>query len=144
MIDLPPHETLTPVPDFPVEAPDGVKTWTELQRQSAFIKEMRTIAPTVMIFANANAGKRNPRQAKREGIVGGVFDLTCTWEGGSAWCEWKGYTKAGRAGRLSPAQIDWGNKMHARGKAVACFFTPAACVAWLRGLGAPFVTREGL
>lgn len=144
MIGLPAHETLAPTPAFPVEAPDGKRDWYEIQRQSAFIKEMKVIAPMVMIFANANAGKRNPLQAKREGIVGGVFDLTCTWEGGSAWCEWKGYDKAGRAGKLSSAQIDWGNKMHARRKAVACFFTPAACVAWLRGLGAPFIDREGM
>lgn len=144
MLDLPAHETLAPVPAFPVEAPDGRRDWTELQRQSAFIKEMKVIAPDVMIYANANAGKRNPRQAKREGIVGGVFDLTVTWDGGSAWCEFKGYTKAGRAGKLSAAQIDWGNKMHARGKPVACFFTPAACVAWLRDLGAPFIDRSAL
>lgn len=132
-------------PLFFVEPPDGRKDWPEAKRQRSFLNELRTIAPHIFAFANANAGKRNPMRARQEGIMGGVFDVTITWGGArTAWPEFKGYTAAGRAGVLSDAQIVWGNRMQGLGHDVACFFTPAACIEWLRSLGAPFITREGL
>lgn len=132
---------LKPTPAFLCEPPDGVRTWTELQRQTAFLREMRLMAPTVLVYANANAGKRNPQQAMREGVRAGVFDVTAVWNRGAAWLEFKGYTAAGRAGALSNAQVDFGNCLVERGWSVACFFTPAAAVAWLAGLGAPVRLR---
>jgi hypothetical protein len=126
------------VPRFPVEAPDGIRCWPELSRQSWLIKRMRLIAPRVRVEAVPNAGKRNPRKAKLEGITAGVFDLTCRWDGGEACPEMKGYDKRGKPGTLSQAQIDWGNAMLDMGKDVACFFHPETCIEWLRLLGAPF------
>ena len=131
-------------PLFPVEAPDGKKMIAETPRQTQFVKMMRECAPSCAVEANANAGKRNPVQAKREGIVSGVFDMTIAWAGGVAWVEFKGYTKAGRAGGLSDNQIAWGNRRHRLGHHVACFFDPMSAVLWLRSIGAPVLLRGGL
>ena len=132
------EQSLHEQPVFPVEPPDGVRHWSEIDRCVAFRKLVRTAAPTVLIYANANAGKRNPRQAWREGIMAGVFDYDARWHfPGGAQVEFKGYDARGRAGGLSQAQIDFGNRLHRLGHPVACFFTPAAAVEWLRSLGAP-------
>lgn len=141
---------LNEAPRFPVEAPDGKRGWTELDRQAVFRQIMRNAAPAVLVYAVPNAGKRNPAQARKEGIMGGVFDLQCWWRDraptehnlvpfgtGFAAPEMKGYDSRGRAGRLSQAQIDWGNRMHDMGWPVACFFDPYAAVDWIRSLGAP-------
>ena len=72
--------TLDPVPLFPVEEPDGRKDLSELERQTLFRRYAATLAPQVVVWANANAGKRNPTQARREGIVAGVFDIACAWD----------------------------------------------------------------
>jgi len=86
-----------------------------------------------------NAGKRNPAQARREGIVAGVFDTVWRWRRPLvAHIEMKGYDKRGRAGSLSVQQIEWGNRMVALGYPVACFFDPYAAVEWLRELRFPF------
>lgn len=138
-------EYVRPSPLFRVEAPDGRKDWPEARRQRSFLNDLAKIAPHCFAFAIPNAGKRNPNQAAQEGIRAGVFDVAINWGGGNtAWAEFKGYSKAGRAGQLSDEQITWGNKMLGMGHPVACFFTPAACLEWLRSLGAPFITREGL
>ncbi len=133
-----PEADLDPVPAFYVEAPDGRKDWTELQRQTAFLKLMRYGAPRVAIYANANAGKRNPQQAIREGIKSGVFDLIAIWRGPLvAYLEFKGFDKNGRPGRLSRNQIEFGNRMVELGVPAACFFSPYAAAAWLREQGFP-------
>ncbi len=130
---------LRPRPSFPVEAPDGRKDWTEISRQGTLFSIVHRTGPSVFGFAVPNAGKRNPMKAKREGIMAGVFD-TC-WQAPSpfmtAWIELKGYDARGRPGTLSPQQIDWGNRMHAMGKPVACFFDPYAAAEWLRMIGFP-------
>lgn len=131
------EKTLTPEPAFLVEGPDKRKDWPELQRQAAFLRLMRTAAPRVMVFANANAGKRNPTQAKREGITAGVFDLTCISPGRTAFIEIKGFTKAGRAGALSLPQIEFGNRLVELGIPCACFFSPTGAASWLRAQGFP-------
>jgi hypothetical protein len=135
---FPADEPLDEAPLFPVEAPDGRKSVDELARVVVFRQLIRIAAPSVLLFANANAGKRSPAQARREGIMAGVFDYSVAWEGGQiAYPEFKGYRAGGRPGKLSDAQIRWGNAMHKRGFPVACFFTPEAAVEWLRSLGAP-------
>src|SRR5690606_25860469 len=99
---------------------------------------MRHAAPHVALWATANAGKRNPTQARREGIRAGVFDVQVVHEAPlCAWIEMKGYTAAGRAGKLSEAQVEWGNRMSALGHHVACFFDPYDAVDWLRSVGFP-------
>lgn len=141
---------LDPVPLFPVEQPDGRKDLSELDRQVLFRRYMRELAPKVIVWANANAGKRNPAQARREGIRAGVFDITCAWDIDAAthdapqsicFVEMKGYDSRGRPGSLSKAQIEWGNAMHERGHKVACFFSGKSAFNWLSSLGAPIRGR---
>lgn len=129
---------LYPTPQFPHEAPDQRKDWTEIDRQAAFLRVMRTAAPRLLVFANANAGKRNPRQAVKEGIRAGVFDVSVIWtERRTAFIEFKGYTKAGRAGSLSVPQIEFGNRLVELGVPCAMFFSPYNAIKWLREQGFP-------
>lgn len=143
------EDDLSPVPVFPVEKPDGKRTWGEADRQATFRGRLRIMAPSLMVFANANAGKRARHMAIKEGVRAGVFDLTVTsgTVGGRfvAWPEFKGYDARGRAGTLSNAQIDWGNTMWRAGHHVACFFDPDAAVEWIRSIApAAFLDRRGL
>jgi hypothetical protein len=129
---------LNPRPEFYVDPPDGRRDWPEIQRQATLFRLMHQLAPRIVGFAVPNAGKRNPFNARREGVVAGVFDTQWCWRDGlSAWIEMKGYTSAGRAGLLSDAQIAWGNRMAALGHRVACFYDPYAAVDWLRDQGFP-------
>lgn len=125
-------------PLFPAEAPDGKKHIAETPRQRTFINKLRNVAPGLIVWANANAGKRHPTKARQEGIVSGVFDVTVTNGEGlprfTAYPEFKGYTAAGRAGELSANQISWGNRMHRAGHHVACFFDPDSAVEWIRSI----------
>lgn len=134
-------EPLKPVPEFFVEAPDKKYGWTEIARQVHFLSMMRMAAPKVIVFAIPNAGKRNPAQARKEGIMAGIGDISAQWQGGEAWIEFKGY-RARVAGKLSDAQIDWNNAMHRIGKNVACFYSPDKAIEWLRSLGAPIRRME--
>jgi len=131
------NDALNEKPIFSVEEPDGIKNLSEISRQVQMLSMMRLSAPKVLIFAVPNAGKRNPANARKEGIMAGIFDLCAQWEDGEAWAEMKGYDKNGRAGKLSQSQIDWGNRMSRMGKNVACFFRPESAVNWLRDCGAP-------
>jgi hypothetical protein len=135
-------------PLFPVEAPDGRKDLSEHERQAWFVSFMRKSNPHIEIHANMNHGKRGQfamNQAHAEGLKPGVFDITVAWDVADAaddrptvaWCEYKGYERSGRAGKLSQIQIDWGNAMHRKGFSVACFFSAWSCIEWLRSLGCP-------
>jgi hypothetical protein len=130
-------------PLFLCEEPDGRKDLSEHARQSWFVQFMRKCNPHIEVHANMNHGARFQPKAIREGMVPGVFDMTIAWdcEGvvGSTvcWAEFKGYEKSGRVGTLSQNQIDWGNSMHRKGFAVACFFSGKSLIAWLRECGAP-------
>lgn len=130
-------------PRFPVEPPDGRRDVAELPRQTEFLTLMRMVAPTVEVRALPNAGKRNPQQAKREGIKSGLLDIGLWWDNrGHAVLEFKGYSQ-GRAGKLSANQIAFGNRLHDMGIPVACFFTAEAAVAWLADVGAPVRRLHG-
>lgn len=139
MIDFSHLESpLKPVPAFPVQAPDGRCDWPEIDRQSALFKLMRAAAPRVLGFAIPNAGRRNPHRARREHILGGVFDTVWDWRGGLvAYVEMKGYDTRGRPGSLQDNQIDFGNRCVELGIPCACFFSPYSAVEWLRELGFP-------
>ena len=138
---------LTEAPLFPVQAPDGRKDLSELDRQAWVVSYMRRTQPHIVVYATPNAAKRGfaaQRQAKKEGLLAGVFDLTFAWDIKHSdsdvtvcWAEMKGYDSKGRAGSLSQAQIAWGNAMHQRGHKVACFFSAKSVIEWLRDLGAP-------
>lgn len=139
---------LKPVPLFPVEKPDGRKDLSELDRQSWFVNYMRRTQPHILVYANVNAAKRGPKaiqQARKEGMRAGVFDITCAWDIAHAkddrptvaWCEFKGYSASGAAGKLTDAQIEFGNDLHTKGIPAACFFSAKSCINWLRSIGAP-------
>lgn len=143
------HDTgVKPVPLFPVQKPDGRKDWAEADRQATFRGRLRMMAPSLMVFANANAGKRARHMAIKEGVLAGVFDLTVA--SGTvgprfvAYPEFKGYAGR-RPGTLSDDQIRWGNTMWKAGHPVACFYCPDAAVEWVRGISPHvFVDRIGL
>lgn len=139
MIDWGGLETsLNPEPTFFVQAPDRRKDWAEIDRQATFFNVLRYSAPRLLVFANANAGKRNPRLAKKEGIRSGVFDVAVLWKPPlSAWVEFKGYDGRGRAGKLSDNQITFGNRCVELGIPCACFFDPYDAADWLREQGFP-------
>lgn len=132
-------------PLFPVEAPDGRKDLSELDRQRTFVSWMRKKCPHMVVCAIPNAAKRGQKamnQARAEGMVAGAFDTFVAWEAGDcprsiAFVEWKGYDARGTAGKLTQQQIDFGNKLHEKGHAVACFFSARSAVNWLRDMGAP-------
>lgn len=125
-------------PLFFVEKPDGRRDWPEADRQHALFRFMYGRAPQVMGFAIPNAGKRHPYWATKSGIVAGVFDTAWLGPNGlTAYIELKGYSARGQPGRLSRAQIEWGNSAHRLGIPVACFFAPHAAAEWLRRLGFP-------
>lgn len=134
---------LDPTPEFFVQPPDGRRDWPELARQATLFRLVHLAGPRVRGWAIPNAGKRNPLQARREGIKTGVFDTQWAFRKPlTAWIEMKGYDRRGRPGVLSRAQIEWGNSMHMLGYPVACFFDPYAAVAWLRELGFPIRKME--
>jgi len=125
-------------PLFHVGGYSGLVKMPEIKRQKQFCHLMHAAAPTAIFFANANAGKRAPHTAKAEGIVAGVFDMTIGWKVQEiAYIEFKGFSKAGKAGVLSRSQIDWGNRMTKYGHSVACFYDPFEAIDWLRDLGCP-------
>ncbi|QCI92119.1 AAA family ATPase [Novosphingobium sp. EMRT-2] len=130
--------SLDPQPLFRVEGPDGERSWSEIERVVRFRRLMRDLAPAVLVCAIPNAGRRNPRQARREGIQGGAFDYLVAWGIRQiAFPEFKGYDARGRAGTLSDAQIDWGNRMYLLGHHVGCFFRPR-----LRSAGCAIVAHR--
>lgn len=148
------ESTLAPVPLFPVEAPGkapaDLAMRPELARQKAFIAFLRKRAPLVSAFAIPNAAKRGMKamnQAQGEGMRTGAFDTCVGWDVDDstipdaarsiAFCEFKGFSADGRPGKLSNAQIEFGNEWHRKGHAVACFYTASAALSWLRSLGAP-------
>lgn len=143
------ESSLAPEPLFPVEAPDGVRNLTELDRQAWLVSYIRRTSPKVVVAANVNAGKRGfkaQRQAKQEGLLAGFPDLTVCWDvadghapdgPSAAFLEMKGYDARGTAGKLSPAQIETMNRLHRSGQAVACFFSARSAIAWLVSLGCP-------
>lgn len=125
-------------PLFYVQSPDGKRDWSEAARQTVMFRELRDYRGVLDGFHIPNAGIRNPMKALAAGIKAGPFDTEWAWwHGGCAWVELKGYDKRGTAGKLSEEQIRWGNKRHAMGFDVACFFDPYDAIDWLRGLGAP-------
>jgi len=128
---------LEPVPEFYVEPPDGRKDWREIDRQATFMRIMSFAASRVLVYANANAGKRARHVARKEGILSGVHDLTCVWKGRIAWIEMKGYDGRGRPGTLSHRQVEFGNRVTQLGWPCACFYSPYAAAEWLRDQGFP-------
>lgn len=143
------ESSINPTPLFFVEQPDGQKHLTELDRQSWLVSYIRRTSPKVVVYANVNAAKRGPKaqaQARKEGLLPGVPDLTVAWDIADshvpdgptcAWLEIKGYSADGRPGKLSASQIETGNRLHKCGAPVACFYSAKSAIRWLRSLGCP-------
>lgn len=133
--------SLNAPPRFFVQPPDGRKDWTEEARQIAFFNTLGRFGRGLVAYHPKNEGAHNYMRAKRNGVRPGVFDIRVDGlRPLSAVIEMKGYTKAGRAGVLSQAQIDYGNTMLDLGWLTACFFDPYDAVDWLRGNGFPIVS----
>lgn len=139
-LDTPFRET----PLFPVEAPGkpplDPRKWSEEFRQREFVAYVRRKHPGIVLSSFANEGKRGLRMAaklKGQGLLAGMPDTILLWDGGMAMIEWKGWTAAGRAGKLSEQQIFTCNRIHRNGHAVACFYSAKTALDWLRSLGAP-------
>lgn len=148
------ESSLEPDPEFyvePIPAPGpDPKMWPEIQRQAAFIAYLRKTSPKIIARAIPNEGKRGFKEQHRirkSGVVAGTFDTLIVWDTADstipdcalsmAMCEFKGFDARGRAGKLSVQQIEFGNSLHQRGHAVACFYTATAALNWLASLGAP-------
>ena len=132
-------------PLFPIEAKDKDPA-PEEDRQRAFLNALKTCAPKVMAYANVNAGKRTQwaaQKAKREGLRSGVADVTCVWDGGCAWIEFKNgqvtFPLASKA--TDRAQVEFLDGLVKRGHHAAVFRTAEAALRWLREAGAPVMMR---
>lgn len=108
---------------------------TELQIQVGFRNKMHMAAPSVMLVAIPNEGKRSQWEAckrKREGLVAGFPDMLALWDGKTAGLEFK----TGK-GTLSETQVETLNGLARRGFPVGVFRSPDTALAWLREQGAP-------
>lgn len=122
--------------------PDDKAKWPEHYRQSAFVTYLRKKAPAIQAFSIANerrCGTFHGQKLKQAGLTPGVPDVCCLWDGGMAFCEFKGFDARGTAGKLSIQQVETCNRIHRNGHPVGCFYTATAALDWLRGLGAPLV-----
>lgn len=125
-----------PVPEKPTDP----RKWPEEYRQREFVAYVRKRYPDIILSSFANEGKRGKRLAARMkglGLLAGMADITCIWDGGSAYLEFKGWQASGRPGKLSVQQIETLNRIHRNGHAVGCFYSARTALDWLRSLGAP-------
>lgn len=129
-----------PTPDKPLDP----RKWPEEFRQREFVAYVRRKHPGIILSSFANEGKRGARLAakmKGQGLLAGMADLTCIWDGGTAFIEFKGWQASGRPGKLSAQQIETLNRIHRNGHPVGCFFTATAALDFLRRCGAPIPER---
>lgn len=116
-------------------------------RQLAALRKARMNCPAVDIVAIPNAGRRSDwevRQRKKEGMKAGALDWVVTWrphpgDRGVAFAEWKDGTEM-----PDQNQRDRLNMLFRMGHHVGVFRREDSFFAWLRALGAPFVTGSGL
>ena len=129
-----------PVPAKPADP----RKWPEEFRQREFVAYVRRKYPDIILSSFANEGKRGPRLAAKMnglGLLAGMADVTCIWDGGAAYLEFKGWQASGRPGRLSPQQVQTLNRIHRNGHPVGMFFTATAALDFLRRAGAPMPER---
>lgn len=136
----------------PAPGPDP-RLWPEEERQAAFVTYMSRTSPHITVRAVRNEGKRGlreQRQMKRTGLKAGTFDTFICWSIEDAapdcpqtlvWIEWKGFSAKREPGKLTPAQIAFGNDMTRKGQKVACFYTVKPALEWLLSLGCPISGR---
>ncbi len=122
---------------FHVDPREVASEGSELSIQTRFRNKMRTQAPTVMLVAIPNAGRRSSYETlvrSREGMVSGFPDLMALWDGRAAFLEFK---NAG--GTISAQQIDCLNRLVRQNFVVGVFRSPETAIEWLRDHGAPFL-----
>lgn len=116
---------------------------SELSIQTTLRSRARIICPAVRLVAIPNGGKRSrwaASQVKREGLAKGFPDLIALAPGGKvAFLEIKS-----AKGRVSVDQAEWHEALAEMGFDVGVFRDADDALAWLRGLGFPFINRSGL
>lgn len=118
------------------------KLWPEEARQRAFVSWIRGLYGVggLHTFSVANERKGSAiggERLKRNGLTAGVPDIVVLWDGGIAFCEFKGFSADRRPGKLSQAQIETCNRIHRNGWPVGCFYTAKAALAFIAEHGAP-------
>jgi hypothetical protein len=108
---------------------------TEEHRQRVFLRDVAKVAPSLIVWAVPNAGKRTSWEvgkAKREGMVSGALDLTIAWNHGVAFIEFK-------AGSTAPTanQRIMLNRLYRAGHHCGVFRTSTSLIGWLKDRGAP-------
>jgi hypothetical protein len=108
-------------------------------RQAEFLRLLPYVAPSLLVWAVPNAGRRTRWEAakrKREGMRKGALDLTITWNHGSAYAEFKD-------GRDMPTedQRDVLNRLYRQGHRCGVFRTAECLFAHLHEWGAPVCLR---
>lgn len=122
------------------EDPKDKDSRPEIDRQCAFLRDLKLIAPAVTAWAVPNAAKRSQwaaMQAKREGMRAGALDLTLVWNRGCAFMEWKD-----GKGDLTDNQEDMLKLLVRAGHHCGLFRQERSGLAWLRSIGAPFMVGE--
>lgn len=111
----------------------------EEKRQIAMLRDLRMLAPTIIVWAVPNGMRTtswSAGKAKREGMKAGTPDLTLVWNRGCAFVEVKSGT-----GMPDANQRETLNRLHRAGQHCGVFRTSASLLAWLKGLGAPVAVR---
>jgi hypothetical protein len=102
----------------------------ELGEQVRYRVQMRNAAPSVMLVAVPNAGKRSAweaRQRMKEGMVKGFPDLLAMFDGRTLGLEFKS-----GIGQPSDAQIETLNRLHRLGFPVGIFRSAETAMEWTR------------
>jgi hypothetical protein len=116
---------------FHVDPRDAASDKDEASIQALFRSRMRVLAPTVILVAVPNAGKRTAwekRQRAREGMVAGFPDMLAMHDGRTAALEFKS-----GIGILSDKQVDTLNRLVAQRFPVGVFRSADTAVEWLQG-----------
>lgn len=114
---------------------------SEIQRQAAFLKSLRQIAPGCIAFAVPNAAKRTrwaAQRARKEGMVAGALDLVILWPGGSAYPEFKNGKEV-----PTPEQRRMLNRLYRAGHHTGVFRNAVTLLEHLREWGAPVPAVRG-
>lgn len=103
----------------------------EISVQTAFRRDMRTLAPQVMLVGIPNAGRRTQwetGQRAKEGMVPGFPDMMALYRGMACYLEFKSST-----GDIKDNQIDTLNALVRQGFSVGVFRSEVSALSWLRG-----------
>ena len=108
--------------------------------QAAIVAWARLVAPSAVIFAVPNGGRRDPREAARlrmTGTLAGVPDVVVVHEGRALFIEVKT-----ASGRLSAVQVDMIARLRSSGADVAVVRSVDECRSAFANWG--IVTRESV